>query len=161
MPFAVAQSKSEELHLEGTDLEKERQRKLRGHPLFFGITMGLLAEVINSRYLFLHNCPFLLKLMFMYQNNIRLEYGLWNFCFPLDFLSSLIYIKCDNIASELHSRSISCDGCRYFSSTFCLSGFSSFHYWKKCSMQSYVFCVIPDGMAEIYPTSHQTSIITP
>ncbi|KAL4650562.1 hypothetical protein ACB092_01G096000 [Castanea dentata] len=45
----VAQSKSEELHLEGTDLEKERQRKLRGHPLFFGITMGLLAEVINSR----------------------------------------------------------------------------------------------------------------
>lgn len=49
MPFAVAQSKSEELHLEGTDLEKEMQRKLRGHPLFFGITMGLLAEVINSR----------------------------------------------------------------------------------------------------------------
>lgn len=31
----------------------------------------------------------------------------------------------------------------------------------KCSMQSYGFCVIPDGMAEIYPTSHQTSIITP
>ncbi|XP_062165357.1 stromal processing peptidase, chloroplastic [Alnus glutinosa] len=40
-----AQSTSEELHMEGKDL----QRKLRGHPLFFGITMGLLAEIINSR----------------------------------------------------------------------------------------------------------------
>ncbi|KAK7837595.1 stromal processing peptidase [Quercus suber] len=43
----VAQPKSEELHLEGTNLEKEMQRKLRGHPLFFGITMGLLAELRN------------------------------------------------------------------------------------------------------------------
>ncbi|GLU00162.1 hypothetical protein SLE2022_175480 [Rubroshorea leprosula] len=34
-----------ELSLERKDL----QRKLHGHPLFFGITMGLLAEVINSR----------------------------------------------------------------------------------------------------------------
>ncbi|KAJ7982662.1 Stromal processing peptidase, chloroplastic [Quillaja saponaria] len=31
------------------DAEKDIQRKLRGHPLFFGITMGLLAEIINSR----------------------------------------------------------------------------------------------------------------
>jgi hypothetical protein len=45
MPYAGAQSTSEELHMEGKDL----QRKLRGHPLFFGITMGLLAEIINSR----------------------------------------------------------------------------------------------------------------
>ncbi|OMP10324.1 hypothetical protein COLO4_04620 [Corchorus olitorius] len=34
---------------EGKDIQKDLQRKLRGHPLFFGITMGLLAEVINSR----------------------------------------------------------------------------------------------------------------
>ncbi|XVE56311.1 hypothetical protein DITRI_Ditri03aG0228400 [Diplodiscus trichospermus] len=34
---------------EGKDVQKDLQRKLRGHPLFFGITMGLLAEVINSR----------------------------------------------------------------------------------------------------------------
>jgi hypothetical protein len=26
---------------------------LRSHPLFFGITMGLLSEIINSRYVFL------------------------------------------------------------------------------------------------------------
>ncbi|KAH9694153.1 Stromal processing peptidase [Citrus sinensis] len=31
------------------DIEKDQQRKLRSHPLFFGITMGLLAEIINSR----------------------------------------------------------------------------------------------------------------
>ena len=31
------------------DIEKGLQRKLRSHPLFFGITMGLLAEIINSR----------------------------------------------------------------------------------------------------------------
>jgi len=29
------------------------QKSLRGHPLFFGITMGLLSEIINSRYVFL------------------------------------------------------------------------------------------------------------
>lgn len=34
---------------EGKDDQKDLQGKLRGHPLFFGITMGLLAEVINSR----------------------------------------------------------------------------------------------------------------
>ncbi|KAK6277552.1 hypothetical protein POUND7_017875 [Theobroma cacao] len=34
---------------EGKDIQKDLQKKLRGHPLFFGITMGLLAEVINSR----------------------------------------------------------------------------------------------------------------
>ncbi|GAV65794.1 Peptidase_M16 domain-containing protein/Peptidase_M16_C domain-containing protein [Cephalotus follicularis] len=33
----------------GNDIGKELQRKLRCHPLFFGITMGLLAEIINSR----------------------------------------------------------------------------------------------------------------
>lgn len=49
IPFAVAQPKSEELHMEGKDVENDLQKKLRGHPLFFGITMGLLAEVINSR----------------------------------------------------------------------------------------------------------------
>ncbi|XWS24637.1 hypothetical protein CRYUN_Cryun28dG0119700 [Craigia yunnanensis] len=38
-----------EPHFEGKDVQKDLQRKLRGHPLFFGITMGLLAEVINSR----------------------------------------------------------------------------------------------------------------
>lgn len=30
----------------GTDL----RRNIRSHPLFFGITLGLLAEIINSRY---------------------------------------------------------------------------------------------------------------
>lgn len=49
MPYAGAQSASEELHIEGKDVQKDLQRKLRGHPLFFGITMGLLAEIINSR----------------------------------------------------------------------------------------------------------------
>jgi len=29
------------------------QKSLRNHPLFFGITMGLLSEIINSRYVFL------------------------------------------------------------------------------------------------------------
>ncbi|KAK9135528.1 hypothetical protein Syun_014858 [Stephania yunnanensis] len=29
--------------------KKDLQKKLRGHPLFFGITLGLLAEIINSR----------------------------------------------------------------------------------------------------------------
>jgi len=40
--------KSEEQLLEGGD--RELQKKLRAHPLFFGVTMGLLAEIINSRY---------------------------------------------------------------------------------------------------------------
>ncbi|KAL6223602.1 hypothetical protein ACLB2K_006985 [Fragaria x ananassa] len=44
-----AQLKSEELVAEGKDTQEDLQRKLRGHPLFFGITMGLLAEIINSR----------------------------------------------------------------------------------------------------------------
>lgn len=43
-----AQPKSEEF-VKGEDIRKDYQRRLRGHPLFFGITMGLLAEVINSR----------------------------------------------------------------------------------------------------------------
>ncbi|GMH25761.1 hypothetical protein Nepgr_027604 [Nepenthes gracilis] len=34
---------------ENSDGEKKLQSKIRGHPLFFGITMGLLAEIINSR----------------------------------------------------------------------------------------------------------------
>ncbi|ONH98914.1 hypothetical protein PRUPE_7G271900 [Prunus persica] len=41
--------KSEELLMVDKDIQKDLRRKLRGHPLFFGITMGLLAEIINSR----------------------------------------------------------------------------------------------------------------
>ncbi|KAL8474428.1 hypothetical protein ACS0TY_031045 [Phlomoides rotata] len=37
----------EHLKFEGQD--KDLQRKLRAHPLFFAITMGLLQEIINSR----------------------------------------------------------------------------------------------------------------
>lgn len=47
--YADAQLKPEELVMDGKDIQKDLQRKLRGHPLFFGITMGLLAEIINSR----------------------------------------------------------------------------------------------------------------
>ncbi|KAJ0024740.1 hypothetical protein Pint_09132 [Pistacia integerrima] len=43
------QPKNEEPLLEGNNLEKDQQIKLRRHSLFFGITMGLLAEIINSR----------------------------------------------------------------------------------------------------------------
>ncbi|XP_056162823.1 stromal processing peptidase, chloroplastic isoform X2 [Syzygium oleosum] len=43
-----AQSHPEEESAE-KDVAKDMQRKLRSHPLFFGITMGLLAEIINSR----------------------------------------------------------------------------------------------------------------
>ncbi|KAF8409839.1 hypothetical protein HHK36_002357 [Tetracentron sinense] len=44
------QSNSEEsLVVERKDVEKVLQRKLRSHPLFFGISLGLLAEIINSR----------------------------------------------------------------------------------------------------------------
>jgi len=39
--------KSEDQLLEGRD--RDLHRKLRSHPLFFGIAMGLLAEIINSR----------------------------------------------------------------------------------------------------------------
>ena len=42
------------------DIEKSLQRKLRSHPLFFGITMGLLAEIINSRQVFSANCIFVI-----------------------------------------------------------------------------------------------------
>ncbi|OVA08777.1 Peptidase M16 [Macleaya cordata] len=45
-----AQSNSEEsLALERKDVGEYPKVKLRGHPLFFGITLGLLAEIINSR----------------------------------------------------------------------------------------------------------------
>lgn len=41
--------KTEEALMGEKYVEKEMQRRLRSHPLFFGITMGLLAEIINSR----------------------------------------------------------------------------------------------------------------
>ncbi|XP_038690429.1 stromal processing peptidase, chloroplastic-like [Tripterygium wilfordii] len=41
--------KSEGQLMEGEIVDKKLQRELRYHPLFFGITMGLLAEIINSR----------------------------------------------------------------------------------------------------------------
>ncbi|KAF4355476.1 hypothetical protein F8388_015230 [Cannabis sativa] len=47
--YAGVQPNTEELLTEAKGFEKDLQRKLRGHPLFFGITMGLLAEIINSR----------------------------------------------------------------------------------------------------------------
>ncbi|KAL6996046.1 hypothetical protein U1Q18_006181 [Sarracenia purpurea var. burkii] len=43
------QSKSEESHAEREDAQNSLQRRFRSHPLFFAITMGLLAEIINSR----------------------------------------------------------------------------------------------------------------
>ncbi|XP_010270649.1 PREDICTED: stromal processing peptidase, chloroplastic isoform X2 [Nelumbo nucifera] len=43
------ESNSEESLQEWKNSEKDPQRKLQGHPLFFGITLGLLAEIINSR----------------------------------------------------------------------------------------------------------------
>ncbi|KAK8560338.1 hypothetical protein V6N13_082784, partial [Hibiscus sabdariffa] len=45
----IAVADEAQFHYEGNDVQKDLQRKLRGHPLFYGITMGLLAEVINSR----------------------------------------------------------------------------------------------------------------
>ncbi|XP_023537547.1 stromal processing peptidase, chloroplastic-like [Cucurbita pepo subsp. pepo] len=42
-------SRTDESEESDNDIEKGLQRKLRSHPLFFGITMGLLAEIINSR----------------------------------------------------------------------------------------------------------------
>ncbi|KAJ4963796.1 hypothetical protein NE237_023735 [Protea cynaroides] len=35
--------------LERNGINQDLQRKQQGHPLFFGITLGLLAEIINSR----------------------------------------------------------------------------------------------------------------
>ncbi|KAI5599660.1 hypothetical protein BDE02_02G211200 [Populus trichocarpa] len=46
---ADAQPISETQQIDGMDVQKDMQGKLRCHPLFFGITMGLLAEIINSR----------------------------------------------------------------------------------------------------------------
>lgn len=51
MACADDQSKSDAQQSQGG-----LQKSLRGHPLFFGITMGLLSEIINSRYLFLLAC---------------------------------------------------------------------------------------------------------
>ncbi|CAH2052962.1 unnamed protein product [Thlaspi arvense] len=47
LPAHVGLVKSEDQLLDVND--RELQRKLRAHPLFFGISMGLLAEIINSR----------------------------------------------------------------------------------------------------------------
>jgi len=47
MACAGDQSNSDAQQIQGL------QKSLRGHPLFFGITMGLLSEIINSRYVFL------------------------------------------------------------------------------------------------------------
>ncbi|KAJ6873741.1 hypothetical protein NC651_032553 [Populus alba x Populus x berolinensis] len=46
---ADAQPNSDPQQIDSKDVQKDKQGKLRSHPLFFGITMGLLAEVINSR----------------------------------------------------------------------------------------------------------------
>ncbi|KAL3604799.1 hypothetical protein D5086_005658 [Populus alba] len=46
---ADAQPISETQQIDGMDVQKDMQGKLCCHPLFFGITMGLLAEIINSR----------------------------------------------------------------------------------------------------------------
>lgn len=35
--------------MEEKSLEKDQWKTIRTHPLFFGIALGLLAEVINSR----------------------------------------------------------------------------------------------------------------
>lgn len=43
------QSKSEESPVKRNNEDNGLQKNLRNHPLFFGITMGLLAEIINSR----------------------------------------------------------------------------------------------------------------
>lgn len=54
LSYAVAESKSDEQNMEGKGVQNKLHRKLRDHSLFFGITMGLLAEIINSRYFFLN-----------------------------------------------------------------------------------------------------------
>ncbi|KAJ6880301.1 stromal processing peptidase [Populus alba x Populus x berolinensis] len=46
---ADAQPNSDPQQIDSKDVQKDKQGKLRSHPLFFGITMGLLAEIINSR----------------------------------------------------------------------------------------------------------------
>ncbi|KAL9347677.1 hypothetical protein Peur_059043 [Populus x canadensis] len=46
---ADAQPNSDPQQIDRKDVQKDKQGKLRSHPLFFGITMGLLAEIINSR----------------------------------------------------------------------------------------------------------------
>lgn len=46
---ADAQPNSDPQQIDRKDVQKDMQGKLRSHPLFFGITMGLLAEIINSR----------------------------------------------------------------------------------------------------------------
>lgn len=56
--YADIQPKSEELLMERKDVKKDQQRKLRSHPLFFGITMGLLAEIINSRSFLQLHCTY-------------------------------------------------------------------------------------------------------
>lgn len=48
-----------EQHDEISNSEKNLQGKLRTHPLFFAITMGLLQEIINSRYLIDYRLRFL------------------------------------------------------------------------------------------------------
>jgi hypothetical protein len=47
--FADTQPNSDPQQIDRKDVQKDKQGKLRSHPLFFGITMGLLAEIINSR----------------------------------------------------------------------------------------------------------------
>ncbi|KAL3512114.1 hypothetical protein ACH5RR_024831 [Cinchona calisaya] len=48
-PYEDEQLKSEDQLIELENSDKEFLRVFRSHPLFFAITMGLLAEVINSR----------------------------------------------------------------------------------------------------------------
>lgn len=54
--LADRQPKEEQL-INGNDTVKDGERKLHSHPLFFGITMGLLAEIINSRLQSLNTRP--------------------------------------------------------------------------------------------------------
>lgn len=43
---------SEKLLLpESKDVKDNLKNNIREHPLFFGVTLGLLAEIINSRYI--------------------------------------------------------------------------------------------------------------
>ncbi|CAK7348928.1 unnamed protein product [Dovyalis caffra] len=46
---AEAQPKSDTQEIDRKEFQKDMRGKLSNHPLFFGITMGLLAEIINSR----------------------------------------------------------------------------------------------------------------
>lgn len=47
------------------------RKSLRSHPLFFGITMGLLSEIINSRYVFLLTWYLVWFENFRHQANFR------------------------------------------------------------------------------------------